>query len=213
MITERTLIPAQPLWLRTLKTVPVRNAKNETVLRLQYRADGELFTSRGELLLGTLMIDAKLDNETGELQSLVDGLESGTALVPVFPRNGGARPKIVKVPDANGNVYDAVTLDVNGYPIPDEDPEWKIQPIPHWAVERLVPIHSGMGLGLTGLSITPKKNPETGELVCTTGKEGSVIQWVNVYADAAFTLVSRPRVSAIGTTKHSGAAAGRAPVS
>lgn len=209
MITERTLIPPQPLWVRTLKTVPTRNAREEAVLRLQYRCDGELFGADGKLLFATLMIDAKLDPETNELQSLADGLESGSPLVPVFPRNGGATPKTVKVPDKDGNVYDAVALDTNGYPIPEADLAWKTQPISHWAIERLVPTHSGMGLALTGISVAPKKNPDTGELVYTANKEtGSMVQWVYINCDADLVLVARPRMVATGTSKRSGAAAG-----
>jgi len=207
IIAERQLIPNQTFWIRSVKLHPVRTWRKEAMLRLSYRVDGELYAADGKLLNGTLTIDAELNTATGEVGCLIDGLESGTAMVPVAPRNGGAMPKTVKMPDASGQAYNAVMLDTEGYPVPEVDATAVTQPISHWAVERLVPIHTGMGFALTNLNVVPKKHPDTGALITTEDRNtGAVVQWVYVHADPDLVLMTRPRMKASGTGGRSGAA-------
>ena len=209
-ITTKIQIPDQPLWLtKKVKLTPVRNWRKMTELRLHYVADGEIFTADGVLLNATLTIDTRLDIVTNQVQGLFDGLESGSALIPVAPSHGGSVPKTMKVPDATGKIIEIIAIDSDGYPVPIDDPASVVKPISHWTVERLVPIHMNMGLALSNIVVTPKTNPNTDDLVFTENRTtGALVQWVYVNASPDVKLVTRARVVTNSVAMRSGISSG-----
>jgi hypothetical protein len=210
IVMSKIQVPDQTFWAtRKTRLCPITGFREMTELRLQYRVDGELFTADGTLLYGTLTIDARYDKVTNQVGGIALGFESGTPSTPVAPSHGGAMPKVIKIPDAKGNIIETVALDVSGYPVPDDDPNC-LMPMSHWMVERLIAIHRGMGFALTGITVTPKKNPHTGEPVHTIDKDTKACtQWVYVNSNATdpqAALVSRPRMAAASPHMISGAA-------
>ena len=210
IVMNKIQVPDQTFWAtRKTRLRPITGFRKMNELRLQYNVDGEIFAADGTLLYGTLTIDANFNKETNEVDGIAIGFESGTPSTPVAPSHGGAMTKVTKLPDAHGNIIEVVALDVDGYPVPEDDPTC-LQPMSHWMVERLIAIHKGMGFALTGITVTPKKNPRTGEPVYTIDKDTKVCtQWVYVNSDVTdpqAALVSRPRMAAASPHKISGAA-------